>query len=230
MRTTRVASEKESLIPLKQPTIPRGDLLQTVRRLRSSPLSRLVDSRMGAFRKNHDSDYEVWFSELSFCILVAASTARSGLKAQNRLGSKAFVSMKESQLQRALKSLGVRFHNRAHYIVRARELGDFRPAVLSAGSIVEARDWLVGNVPGIGYKEASHFLRNIGFPEVAILDRHILRTLFEAGCLPSPEPPSGRDGYLQREQTMLELAREISTSPGELDLYLWYVKTGDIVK
>jgi len=210
--------------------MPRRDLLQTIERLRRSPLSRLVDSRMGTFRKNRDSEYEVWFSELSFCMLVAGSAARSGLKAQSRLGPEAFVSMREGQLQRALKSLGVRFHNRARYIVKARELGDFRLAVLSARNVAEARGWLVDNVCGIGYKEASHFLRNVGFLEVAILDRHVIRTLFDAGCLSSPEPPTGRDDYLQKEQTILELAREISMSPGELDLYIWYVKTGDVVK
>ncbi|HYA21846.1 MAG TPA: N-glycosylase/DNA lyase [Thermoproteota archaeon] len=225
-----MTSGKRSLTPMSGAASPAGNLLQTVERLSNSPLSRLVDLRMEAFKKNHDSDYEVWFSELSFCILVAASTARSGLRAQSQLGPRAFVSMREGQLQRALKSLGVRFHNRAHYIIKARELGDFRPTVLSASSVVEARDWLVGNVIGIGYKEASHFLRNVGFPEVAILDRHILRTLFEAGYLRSPESPSGRDGYLQKERAMLELAEEASMLPGELDLYLWYIKTGDIVK
>lgn len=228
--TRRMAVEKGGLVPTSRPALPRGDLLQIVRRLSGSPLSELVNSRMETFKRNHDSVYEIWFSELSFCILVAASTARSGLRAQIRLGPRAFVSMEEGRLQRALKSTGIRFHNRARYIVRARKLGDFRPAVLSASSVHEARDWLVGNVSGIGYKEASHFLRNVGFPDVAILDRHIVRTLFEAGYLPSPESPSGRDDYLRKEQAMLELAEETSMAPGELDLYLWYIKTGDIVK
>ena len=42
----------------------------------------------------------------------------------------------------------------------------------------QAREWLVHNVKGIGYKEAGHFSRNIGFTQdLAILDRHILKNL-----------------------------------------------------
>ncbi|MCK4265146.1 hypothetical protein KAW80_02185 [Candidatus Babeliales bacterium] len=33
------------------------------------------------------------------------------------------------------------------------------------------------NIKGIGYKEASHFLRNVGYNDVAIIDRHVLRFL-----------------------------------------------------
>lgn len=205
-------------------------LFETIGRLRASPLSRVVGTRLDSFRRNRGSGYDVWFSELAFCILVVASPARSGLKAQTQLGSRGFLLMKESQLQRALRSLGIRFHNRAHYIVEARRLGDFREPVLSTHDLAEARDWLVQNVAGIGYKEASHFLRNVGFLELAILDRHIVSTLHEVGYLPSPEPPSSRDSYLKQERVVLELARETSMLPGELDLYLWYMKTGDIVK
>jgi len=38
-------------------------------------------------------------------------------------------------------------------------------------------EWLVKNLTGLGYKEAGHFLRNIGSGKIAILDRHILRNL-----------------------------------------------------
>jgi thermostable 8-oxoguanine DNA glycosylase len=42
----------------------------------------------------------------------------------------------------------------------------------------------VGNVKGIGYKEAGHFLGNIGFnQDLAILDRHILKNLKKLGVI-----------------------------------------------
>jgi len=42
----------------------------------------------------------------------------------------------------------------------------------------DMREWLIRSIRGIGYKEASHFLRNIGLGEnLAILDRHILKNL-----------------------------------------------------
>jgi len=208
----------------------RRSLLDTVERLSQSPLRKLVALRLDGFRHNRTAGFEAWFSELSFCILVAASTARSGLVAQACLGSKGFLLLDEDQLQRSLKSLGVRFHNRAQYIVEARELGDFTQVILSAQDVTKARDWIVSSVKGMGYKEASHFLRNIGYFDVAILDRHILNTLKDAGCLPSSLPPKNRAQYLESEQLVLGLAKEACMSAGELDLYLWYMRTGDVVK
>src|SRR5256885_1237436 len=42
----------------------------------------------------------------------------------------------------------------------------------------ELREFLVDNVKGLGMKEASHFMRNIGIgKDLAILDRHILKNL-----------------------------------------------------
>lgn len=212
------------------PCLDKTSLIETVQRLRGSPLCNIVTSRLDSFRHNRAAGFEVWFSELSFCILVAASTARSGLRAQSNLGGEKFLLLDEDQLRMSLKSLGVRFHNRAHYIVEARELGDFTQMILNAQDVTEARDWIVSNVKGIGYKEASHFLRNIGFLDVAILDRHILNTLKDANCLPSRLPPKNRAEYLELEQLVLELAKEASMPAGELDLYLWYMRTGDIVK
>jgi len=205
-------------------------LLGTIARLRDSPISDIIESRLKLFSRNRGLGYDVWFSELSFCILVAASPARSGLRAQDKLGPDGFLRMDEARLSSELRSLGIRFHNRARYIVSSRRLGDFRERILSAGGEIEARDWLVRNVPGLGYKEASHFMRNVGFLEVGILDRHIVRSLHEIGSLSTPEPPTSRERYLQKERVLVELAKEASMLPGELDLYLWYMKTGDIVK
>jgi len=39
------------------------------------------------------------------------------------------------------------------------------------------REFLVKEVKGVGYKESSHYLRNIGYRNLAILDRHILNNL-----------------------------------------------------
>ena len=67
----------------------------------------------------------------------------------------------------------------------------------------EAREWLVRNVKGIGYKEAGHLLRNIGFDQdLAILDRHILKNLKKLGVIDDvPESPTKRQ-YLSIEVKM----------------------------
>ena len=48
---------------------------------------------------------------------------------------------------------------------------------------------------GLGYKEASHFLRNIGLSEdIPILDRHILKNLVLLGAI-DKVPSSISSGY-----------------------------------
>ena len=51
----------------------------------------------------------------------------------------------------------------------------------------ERRAWLVDNIKGLGYKEASHFLRNIGFDDYAIIDSHILDLLERYNLIKQPK-------------------------------------------
>lgn len=96
----------------------------------------------------------------------------------------------------------------------------------------QRRDFLAANpgIKGIGYKEASHFLRNVGFNGYAILDKHILKTLTEFGVIESPKPPSTKKKYIYIEERMREFANEIRIDVDELDLLLWSNKTGEILK
>ena len=86
------------------------------------------------------------------------------------------------------------------------------------------------NVRGLGYKEASHFLRNIGFQGLAILDKHILSSLAEFGVIKENRPPKNRKEYLEIEGKMRRFAEEIKIDMDELDLLLWSRKTGKILK
>lgn len=97
---------------------------------------------------------------------------------------------------------------------------------------LERRDWLAKEkrIKGLGYKESSHFLRNIGLSGYAILDKHILRCLAELGHIDSPQPPTTRARYLATEQLLLEFARDIHIDFDELDLVLWSMKTGEVLK
>ena len=81
-----------------------------------------------------------------------------------------------------------------------------------------------------GYKEASHFLRNIGVKGHAILDKHVMRCLAEVRVIDSGKPPSTRKKYLEVEQQLVRFARIIGIDFDELDLVLWSMKTGEILK
>lgn len=94
------------------------------------------------------------------------------------------------------------------------------------------RDWLAKEkrIKGLGYKEASHFLRNIGLEGYAILDKHILRSLAELGVIESPLPPTTRARYLETEERLRRFAHDVRIDFDELDLVLWSMKTGEILK
>jgi len=96
---------------------------------------------------------------------------------------------------------------------------------------VEMREFLVRNIKGMGYKEASHFLRNIGLGEnLAILDRHILKNLISLGVIDSIPKTLTRKKYLKIEKKMREFAKDIGIPMAHLDLVLWFKEAGLIFK
>jgi len=93
------------------------------------------------------------------------------------------------------------------------------------------RDWLVKHVKGLGLKEASHFLRNIGMgEELAILDRHILKNLVCLGVIAGVPASLTPSRYKEIESRMKTFSSSIGIPMGELDLILWYRETGSIFK
>lgn len=85
------------------------------------------------------------------------------------------------------------------------------------------------NVKGLGYKEASHFLRNIGFKDLAIIDRHIINYLEKKGLIEKPKTLTKRR-YLECERILSAIADRLGITVAELDLYIWYLMTGKILK
>lgn len=109
---------------------------------------------------------------------------------------------------------------------------ELRRTLKSFRSPIERRDWLASDprIKGLGYKEASHFLRNIGFKGYAILDKHVLRCLFDLGIIEQPKPPTTRKRYLEVESKLKAFAHAIGIDFDELDLVLWSMKTGEVLK
>lgn len=143
-----------------------------------------------------------------------------------------------SDFQRALAGRH-RFPNaRGAYVYQTREYLrsacglKLRGTLASFASADQRRDFLAANrsVRGIGYKEASHFLRNVGYRGYAILDKHLLGRLAEFGVIESPKPPSTKMKYLAIEEKLKLFAESIGIDFDELDLLLWYTKTGEILK
>lgn len=210
------------------------DLSDILLQMKFQHVSHLVKTRLEEFQLLHQHSDSEWFSELCFCLLTANSSAQMGIKVQDALGDK-FAKLTQKELSRELRKLGYRFYNkRAEYIFLARKHAPgFRQKIIrlvEEGGTRGAREWLVQNVKGIGYKEASHFLRNVGYKDVAILDRHILRTLHENGLIPEMPKCLDRITYLKYENLMRIMGFKVKMNLAALDLYLWYLKTGKVLK
>ena len=205
-------------------------MVEKIIELKKSPLKKEIDNRINEFKSLNSRDSREWFSELCFCLLTANTSAELGLKVQKELGFEGFANNKnEEELALKLKRAGYRFYNkRAHYIFMANKFkSNLKEIILSNNN---KRDWLVNNFKGLGFKEASHFLRNIGFLDYAILDKHVLRVLEEHGIIDFVPKSLNKNNYELIEKKLALVCEETNTTQGELDLYLWSMKTGRIIK
>lgn len=196
--------------------------------------------------KRLDDFKNVWFTgndidiyvELAFCVLTPQSKARNAWGAINKLRDD-FLLLEGTEEEIAEYLNVVRFkNNKAKNLVLLREKMSNEDGVISAKKIVdslgevhEKREWLVENIRGIGYKEASHFLRNVGFgDEIAILDRHILKNLVRLGVIEEVPKTLTRKKYMEIEDKMLRYSEKIGIPMDHLDLLLWYLEAGEIFK
>ena len=197
-----------------------------------------IKKRLEDFKTNYKRSDKNIFAELCFCILtpqtkaVNCDRAIKELKKRNLLleGSK-------RDIKNMLKGL-VRFHNKkASYIVAARKRFQGKKGInikesIGINDIFKTREWLVRNIKGLGYKEASHFLRNIGLGKnISILDTHILKNLKELGVIKKiPSSVSGKNYTQVIEERMRKFAGRIKIPLEELDLLLWSRETGFVFK
>ncbi|MDD4983868.1 MAG: N-glycosylase/DNA lyase [Candidatus ainarchaeum sp.] len=212
-------------------------LTKKIEELKKSKISKLIAGRIKEFKTKKSS--EEIFSELCFCLMTANFNAERSIKIQEQIGAKGFLNLPEQKLATKLKELGHRFPNtRAKYIVEARgHIGEIVKQVgqgqhqLRVDHLQNIRAWLVKNVKGLGLKESSHFLRNIGFDDFAIIDFHIVDLLVKEKLVSKIKSGAlTKMKYLEIEQILLGIGKKVNLNLAELDLYLWYLETGKILK
>ncbi len=203
-------------------------LLNLIENLRNTEIKSLVDTRIKEFKDMRNKPSNEIFKELCFCILTANFNAEKSIKIQKKIDN-GFLTLPEEKLAEKLKKLGHRFpRTRAKYIVGARKHLPYLKDILNLEENF-LREWLVKNVKGLGYKEASHFLRNIGYENFAIIDFHILDLLSKHEIIKKPKTLS-RKKYFEIEEILRNIALKLNLTLAELDLYLWYTETGKILK
>lgn len=211
-------------------------LADTVRDLTGDgKVKAMVDERINEFRQVQGRGSYKWYEELVYCLLTAYSSALMGQRCVDALygdGSPPVRTLEE--IESCLTAQGHRFASRrAEYIYNTRDLAPvIKEKILEFEDSKDAREWLVKNIKGIGWKEASHYLRNVGYFDLAILDRHVIRNLADFNLVDREDAEKGlsKKRYLRYEQILSKVAKELKMSMGEMDLYLWYRKTGKVLK
>jgi len=197
----------------------------------------LIKKRLGQFRQVLRRSERAIFGELCFCILTPQSKAFNCDRAVKELAERDLLHAGGADAVKNVLRRLVRFHNnKAAYIVGARKA--FSGAgcasikqLLRTHSPFDARKWLAENIRGLGYKESSHFLRNIGLgKDLAILDRHILKNLKRYGAISRVPASLSRKAYLGIEGEMKRFCERINIPLEELDLLFWSNETGVIFK
>lgn len=199
-----------------------------------------IQARLNEFRGvwRNGSDERLW-EELVFCIFTAGASARMGFTAVDAVRP-LLAQGGRREMTRALRRAGAhRFPvARPGYIVITRNYlrehcnMELRRKLKSFRDQLERRDWLAQEkrIKGLGYKESSHFLRNIGIRGYAILDKHVMGCLQDLQIVETAKPPATRARYLEVEGELKQFSRDIKVDFDELDLVLWSMKTGEVLK
>jgi N-glycosylase/DNA lyase len=211
-----------------------------------------IRARLAEFKQTWRQGDLAIFKELCFCILTANTSAKMGITCIEAAGDDILTS--DAEGIRNILCGRYRFWKiRPNYIVHTRDYlqqecaltacpppkggngkvhGGLKKKIESLADFHQRRDFFADNpgIKGLGYKEASHFLRNIGFEGYAILDIHVVRLLHELGVLPEAKRPANRKQYVFMEEKMREFSKDIKIGIDELDLALWSYRTGEILK
>jgi N-glycosylase/DNA lyase len=188
-----------------------------------------VKKRLEGFAlKGKGMDSRDLFLELCFCICTPQSKAVKVAEVITVKNLDKLLNLEHKDLAELLRRY-TRFHNnKAKHIIHARD-HIFMLKNLDNDSL-KAREYLVKNIKGIGYKEASHYLRNIGYRDLCIIDRHVINLMYELKVFPDTKNPSTSKKYFLMEQKIRDYAKKHGYDVDELDLVLWSIKTGYVFR
>lgn len=198
-----------------------------------------IDKRLSEYKEiwKNGSNEDI-HAELSFCILTPQSKARNAWQAITNMRNDGILfTGNPEELSKYLNI--VRFkNNKAKYLVELRnQMTDEEGKIITKNffnnmkDVKEKREWIVNNIKGMAWKEAGHFLRNVGFgEEVAILDRHILKNLVRLEVIDEIPKTLNKKIYLEIEEKMRNFSKEVGISMDRMDLLLWYLEAGEIFK
>lgn len=195
-----------------------------------------IKKRLDDFSKVKDNDKESFY-ELCFCVLTPQSNAFKCDDAVKELKKINFhkADAKNSIIQKILKKRTRFYKNKSGYLNEMKskcdginkELEDLK---IEKKKSADVREYLVKNVKGLGLKEASHFLRNIGYRDLAILDRHIMKNLVKLNVINEVPSTLTPKRYYEIEEKFIKFSKTVKIPIDELDLLFWSMETGKVFK
>ena len=203
----------------------------------------VIDQRLEDFSKLRDASEYRLFKELVFVILTSQTSAKKSWEAAEQLDSEdLLLNGDKESIAKVLGENEVQYEeNKASYIIDNRSklsqptLQDPTNELkisykIDESNLDKTRHWMVENLKGVGWKAASHFLRNVGYSDLAIVSGYITEDLHELGLSDSSAQPGNEEEYLEAEQQMKKLSEELEISLEALDLVLWSMETGEVFK
>lgn len=194
-----------------------------------------IQSQLKQFENNFKNfNDEQIFHELCFCILSSGVGPKIADKSLNAIKNELWDGS-AGEMASLLEGIH-KYPDKVSYLTSTRDYlkdeYDFKlkNLIKNFQDKNERRDFFANNknIKGLGYMQASHFLRNLGFKGYAICDRNNINTLYELKLLETKKTPASRKRYLEIESVMEDFAKGIGISTDELDLILWFRKRGYI--
>lgn len=191
-------------------------------------------------------DERALWREMSCCILssqvpyelaLAASAAVESSALLTTAGDSSIDAMTES-LEKVLSMpvlVNGRLRTYRFHRVKARQLATVWDEIRTQGGSIgellsrfsnasDARRWFTLNALGLGPKQSSMFLRNIGLSyDLAILDRHVLAYMEKLDLIRGPARINQLSGYLELEDALRIHASKVGYPVGLMDWAIWIV-------
>lgn len=198
-----------------------------------------IEKRLKEYREVwKNGDNKDIFCELAFCILTPQSKARKAWEAITILRENQLLFEGTSEeIEPYLNSVRFNKTKAKNLCILREQMRDEKGNYITKDFFsnfkdsFERREWIVKNIKGMSYKEASHFLRNVGFGEkLAILDRHILRNLERLEVIDEIPKTLSEKKYKEIEKKLEKFCEEVKIPMENIDLLLWYLEAGEIFK
>lgn len=192
--------------------------------------------RLSDFQKLKTAREQRIFEELVFCLLTPGAKAQNCKRIVASLKEKGLLCKGSSEELWPFLKYARFYKQKSGRLLAAREIFSSAKGIrikekVFCGDPLVVRDWLVKHVAGLGYKEASHFLRNIGLGKgLAILDRHILRRLKSCGVLKEVPKSLTPKRYLEIEEKMRRFFKQVKIPLDHLDLLFFSMATGKPIR